>query len=235
MKCFRLPKLLLHLGLLSLLSLSFYIPIAEAKYRPKKVGGYKGPTIPTGTRGTCDDSSSADRLTPIAPLSHIGQTANPSPTVIWHVPDQSTHPMIIRLWKDKEILWETTVQSQSGLMTQTLPSLTPNQIYRWQVVLICNPKRPSQNQVIEAPITYRPLQIPIAPQLDSLTQAELWYDALSVAKTDRKLYQSLLTDLVEVETLAQSPGTGIATETPQTNLNRDLQQHLTNLKRLLLP
>ena len=226
----KLPKLLLHLSLISLISLS--APIAEAKYRPKKVGSYKGPTIPTGTRGTCDDSKNPQRLTPIAPLSHIGQTATATPSVTWHVPEQKSYPMTIRLWKDTDILWETTLQSQSGLMTQTLPKLNPNQIYRWQVVLICNPKRPSLNQVIEAPITYLPVKL--TTQIDQLTEAELWYDALTIAKTDRKQYQTLLTDLIETETLALPPGIGIGIAT-DTIPNRDLQQHLINLKRLLSP
>jgi hypothetical protein len=226
----NLPKLLLPLGLLSLMSLSLYTPIAEAKYRPKKVGRYKGPTIPTGTRGSCDESKSADRLTPIAPLSHIGQTANPSPNLTWFVPDQKTYPMIIRLWNDRNIVWETPLQSQPGLMTQTLPiALAPNKIYRWQVVLICNPKRPSQNQVVEIPITYLPLKLTPAltptAQIAQLSEAELWYDALDIAKTDRKLYQALLTDLVETETSA----------TTESRPDRDLQLHLANLKRLLTP
>ncbi len=237
MKNLSLPKLFLHLGLLSLISISFYTPVAEAKYRPKKVGRYRGATIPTGTRSACDGTKTADRLTPIAPFSHIGQTAIPTPTVTWFVPEQTPRTLILRLWDDTTPIWETTLQSQFGLMSHPLPKLQPDRPYRWQLVLVCKPNSPSLNQVTDAPIVYTPLKAPfptvstLAAQVEQRTNAELWYDALDLARTDPKLYPDLITDLQTIETDALQ--TLLQTEPIDPEQTDALKQHLTNLNRLL--
>lgn len=243
MKILNLPKLLLHLGILSLLTISFYTPIADAKYRPKRVGRYRGATIPTGTRSACNDAKTPDRLTAIAPVSHIGQTAKSTPTVTWFVPNTPPTPLTLRLWQDDKIIWETTLQSTSGLMSHTLPELKPNQSYRWQLVLICNPKRPSLNQVTQAFILYTPLKTPLSTppklpaQVQQLSEAELWYDALDLARTDRKLYSELLTDLKTIET--EFLNESLKATTPSNADPQDpepmetLKQHIANLTHLL--
>lgn len=239
MNAFSLPKLLLHVGFLSLFSLNGYTPIAQANYRPKpgQVGPATGPTVPTGTRGSCEGGATPQRLTAIAPLSHIGKTANPTPTVTWFVPESTPRPLTLRVWDGNKILWQTTLQTQPGLMSHPLPKLQPDRPYRWQLVLACNPSRPSQNQVTDAFILYTPLSLSRPAtreaQVVQLSEAALWYDALTIAQPDVKLYQSLITDLMTIETEAIEAQT-------QDNKNNNaktelLKQHLRNLKSLRSP
>lgn len=213
------PKLLLQLSLLSIL---FYAPIAEARYRPKKLTRYTGTTGTTGTRGICDDSQPKQRLTAIAPLSHIGETINSTPNVTWFIPDSTSHSLILRLWDNNKIIGETPLKSTSGLMTVPLPtSLIPDRTYRWQVSLICDPSRPSKNQVTQALITYSPV-----PKTIVAIPEERWYDALSAALPNRKQYQELLIDLKSIEANA------LAAEPKDSDRFELLEQHLKNLNGL---
>ena len=212
----NLPKLLLNLSLLSIL---FYTPIAEAKYRPRRVKTYTGTTGTTGTRGICDDSKPQQRLTAIAPLSHIGETSSSTPSVTWFVPDSTPHSLILRLWDNNKIVGETSLKSTSGLMTVPLPiALVPDQTYRWQVSLICDPSRPSKNQVTHAFITHSSTIVPASE--------ERWYDALNAVLPNSKQYQELLTDLKTFEMNA------LAAEPKGTDRFELLEQHLKSLNNL---
>jgi hypothetical protein len=229
---------------LSLLAIGLYAPPATARYQPKKVRRYIGRTVPTATRGSCEGLQTQQSLIPLAPLSHIGQTATPTPTVTWSVPDQTTYEITFRLWQqtspDKEtIVWSKTgIQSQPGLMQLTLPAeakLIPDTQYRWQVVLKCNPSKPSQNQAINAYITYTPTPdiqpTPSSPteQVDRLATANLWYDALTAALPHPTLYRSLLTDLETVEANA------LSTEEWPSAQKQNLTKHQTSLRQLIQP
>ena len=212
----NLPKLILNLSLISIL---FYAPIAEAKYRPRRVKTYTGTTGTTGTRGICDNSKPQQRLTAIAPLSHIGETSSSTPSVTWFVPDSTSHSLILRLWDDNKIVGETPLESTSGLMTVPLPAtLVPDRTYRWQISLICDPSRPSKNQVTHAFITHNPT---IAPASE-----ERWYDALNAALPNPKQYQELLTDLKTIETDA------LTTEPKESDRFELLEQHVKSLNNL---
>ena len=208
------PKLLLSLSLLSIL---FYTPIAEAKYRPRRVKTYIGTTGTTGTRGICDNSNPQQRLTAIAPLSHIGETSSSTPSVTWFVPDATPHSLILRLWDNNKIVGEIPLKSTSGLMTVSLPTaLVPDRTYRWQVSLICDPSRPSKNQVTHAFIIHSA----------TIASEERWYDALNTSLPNPKQYQELLTDLKTIETNA------LTTETKGSDRFELLEQHLKSLNNL---
>jgi hypothetical protein len=231
--------------LLALLLTTFSSPLAKARpyqppkvgqyrspttlgtrYRPtRKVGQHKSPTIPQGTRGTCETLDSTRNLTAIAPLSHIGQTSRTNPTFVWFIPDQSPHKITFRLLEvvsDKKSLkvWEKEIDSQAGFMGLTLPTemaLRPNQQYRWQVLLQCDPSSPAKNRLIVTPIIYQPSPKAIAnhspeQQIADFATADYWYDALAMAITTPKLYRPLLEDLVEIETEAIKDPTQSETE-----------------------
>jgi hypothetical protein len=197
-----------------------------SRYRPtRKVGQHKSPTIPQGTRGTCETLDSTRNLTAIAPLSHIGQTSRTNPTFVWFIPDQSPHKITFRLLEvvsDKKSLkvWEKEMDSQAGFMGLTLPTemaLRPNQQYRWQVLLQCDPSSPAKNRLIVTPIVYQPSPKAIAnhspaQQIVDFATADYWYDALAMAITTPKLYRPLLEDLMEIETEAIKDPTQSETE-----------------------
>jgi Domain of Unknown Function (DUF928) len=195
----------------------WFAPVAVAKYRPpKKISAPTG----TGTNTTRGDScnalaTNANRntnvgLTPLAPISHVGQTSFLRPTFVWFVPDRQPYLLQFRLYKaDGQMLYRTQMQSQMGIMQFSLPQNQPfllvGQTYDWQIVLVCNANAPSMNVVTTAKIAVvqansaLPTQLAAAqnPQqrIDLYADAGLWYDALAEARKNPQ-NPSATTDLL---------------------------------------
>lgn len=198
-----------------ILTLSIGIaPVALAKYRPPPK-----PSAPKGTRpwisrgGSCDGNA-AGKLTPLVPLSHVGQTSSQRPTFVWFVPDRTPHPLQFRLLKSNgKFLYRTEMQSQPGMMQfslpQNQPELATGQVYRWQVVLVCDPQVPLSNVVVAAkievvkPAASLQTQLAAAPtpqqQSDLYAEAGLWYDAITAALkvSETAQNQSAVLDLLD--------------------------------------
>jgi hypothetical protein len=231
MKTVIRPVTLISLSLTLLLVFSLAAEARKQRYRPNRPGRYTGNTTTTGTRGSCEDSRTPLSLTAIAPLNHIGQTASAKPTLTWYVPDQKSHNMELRLLQSenddtqlRQVVWQSPERfpSQAGFMQQTLPEtikLSPEKVYIWQVTLFCNPKRPSQDQVVEAPIQF------VQPSGTAPNTANSpWYDLLQEANGNVTNISGLIQDLLEVEVATQ-------TNSPQVKEHHDrLQQVLTTLQ-----
>lgn len=212
-----------------LLTLSIGIaPVALAKYRPPKNPSAPKERGTNTTRGDSCDRNAAGKLTPLVPLSHIGQTSSSRPTFVWFVPglketsaraDRTLHPLQFRLFtRTGQPLYRTELQSQPGIMQislpQNQPEFTTGQIYRWQVVLVCDPNAPSRNVVVAAEIeVVKPaasLQTQLAatptPQQQSDLYAEegLWYDAIAAALKAPKTAQNQSVVLDLLASLASS-------------------------------
>lgn len=169
---------------------------ALAEYKPP--ANQKPPssrTTSTVARGGCEGSGGTS-LTALAPYSHIGQTVSTHPTFAWYVPDAQSYPLELRLYQ-YDISGDTKIQtiklqSYPGVMTWSIPEEQPGllvgQRYRWQVVILCNPNRPSNALVTEADIEVVAMPSALANALsttgDRLIRANLyaelglWYDAL---------------------------------------------------------
>ena len=182
------------------LSLLLHMPaIAFAGYTPpsRPSAPKRGTTTPTGVRGGCGGEAKIP-LTAIAPVKHVGQTTSTHPTVAWFVPDQKSYPIELTLFEAGETgrgtaIFATKLQSTSGMMTFSLPKDQPGlavgKQYVWQVAMLCNPNRPSQDRWVEMLVEV----VPISPDLkarlaatnDPLQRSQLygesgfWYDALA--------------------------------------------------------
>jgi Domain of Unknown Function (DUF928) len=190
-------KYLLYPLLIVFFSLFFEITIAKAKYKPNtNTTSPKSPTTTTGTRGGCNEQTPTT-LTALAPQSQIGQTVSQFPTFSWFVPDSQPLPMEFRLYKydasnRPQLIEKVKMQSKPGIMQRSLsrdhPGLSINQTYRWQVVIFCNPNRPSTALVTEALVKVIEINPTLKKQVsttnNALEKVELfaksnfWYDAL---------------------------------------------------------
>lgn len=188
--------------------------VVRAEYKPPT--SQKPPTgKTTGTisRGGC--SGGAESLTALAPYSHVGQTSSPHPTLAWFVPDSQSYAMEVRLDKydpsgDRTRLRTVQLQSQPGIMVLSLSEqkLSTGR-YRWQVVILCNPNRPSSALVVEADIDVvdRPADLADAlsaarplTRVNLFAESGLWYDALGEAlRAEEPTIQALLADLAALE------------------------------------
>lgn len=202
------------------LSISLWIsPVMLAKYRPPKKPSAPKETVTNTTRGgTCEAKSSAS-LTPLVPFSHVGQTSSQHPTFTWFVPDRAPHPQQFRLFKPNgQLVYSTEMQSQSGLMSITLPPNQPKlaigQLYQWQVVLVCDPNVPSMNamavaeiQVVE-PTASLQAQLADAPtpqrRIDLYAESGLWYDAIAEARKISETPQNQVAVMDLLESLARA-------------------------------
>lgn len=176
-------------------------PIAVAGYRPppRPSAPGRGTTTPTGVRGGCGGEAKVP-LTALAPVKHVGQTTSSHPTVAWFVPDQKSYSIELTLFEATEkgrgkILYTTKLPSKAGIMTFSLPSDQPGLIvgkqYLWQVAMVCNPNRPSQDKWVETAMEVMPVPPDLKTKLASTTNplqrsqlygaAGFWYDALAEA------------------------------------------------------
>jgi hypothetical protein len=159
-------------------------------------------TTITGSRGkgSCSEQATT-KLTPLAPHSHSGQSANSHPTFAWHIPDTEPYPVEFRLYEydatqrngEGKTIAKETLSSTPGIMSYTLPSDSPGlsvgKKYIWQVILVCNPNSPSQSLVVGTEINIVNQSAKIKAKLnntsnnitkaDIYAEAGLWYDALA--------------------------------------------------------
>lgn len=209
------------------LGLSFFcIDAAIAGYQPPK--HHSAPTsagTTTGTRRGCSSDTTAS-LTALAPQAHVGQSSNSHPTFMWFMPDEKPFVMEFELYEKTAIgrqnINRQQLTSQQGWMSFTLPqtatALSPDKDYFWQVIVYCNPNRPSSALVASAELKIQALPTVLASQLDqapaATTKVELlaeggfWYDAMAELNTStpqaQQLRTALLQDLATFETgLAQ--------------------------------
>jgi hypothetical protein len=214
-------RIIYSAGIASLiLSVSLSIvPVALAKYTPPKKPSAPKETGTNTTRGGSCEANSALGLTALVPFSHVGETISGHPTFTWFVPDRSFHLMQFRLFSSTgQPLYRTEMQSQPGIMQfslpPNLPPLTIGQSYKWQVVLVCEPRVPSMNVVATAEIQVvqpaESLQAQLAaaqtPQqrIDLYAGAGLWYDAIAEARKASETSQNQTPLLELLDALASS-------------------------------
>lgn len=218
---------LLYQLLISFFSLLFQITAALGEYKPNpKPSAPKSATTTTGTRGGCHEKT-ATTLTAIAPQTNTGQTVSQFPTFTWFVPDSKSLPMEFRLYKYEssdrsQLVEKVKLRSQPGIMQHSLsqdrPGLSVNQTYRWQVIIFCNPNRPSTALVTEAIVKVVGMNPNLKQRLfttnNTLEKAELfakshfWYDALAEGfknSNERSSKNQQLRILEDLATLEKQP------------------------------
>jgi hypothetical protein len=231
--------------LISFFSLFFGTTVVLGEYKPnKKPSTPKTPTTTTGTRGGCNEKNQTT-LTALAPQSQIGQTVSQFPTFSWFVPNSKPLPMEFRLYKydasnQPQLIEKVKMQSKPGIMQRSLsrdhPGLSINQTYRWQVVIFCNPNRPSTALVTEALVKVVEINPTLKKQLDTTNDAfekaelfaksNFWYDALgesfenSNKESVNNYHLSLLEKLANLEKAPQK---------------KRIQNIIVNQRKLLLP
>jgi hypothetical protein len=169
-----------------------------------------------GVRGQCSRQSGLSLLA-LAPSGAESTFATSRPTLAWFVPEEDTYSLVFQLFQNdaEEPLYDVEMTSRPGIMSWTLPAdapeLTTGEAYRWRVILICNPNRPSLSVVDEAQFVVAGPPVTTASSHDSaayinqMVAAGFWYDALALTLSDlnreqgRSLRLELLQDLVQIE------------------------------------
>jgi hypothetical protein len=150
----------------------------------------------------------------------VGQTISTHPTFAWFVPNAQPLPLEFYLYEygengSRQVLYQAEMDSVAGMMFLALPEEQPalqvGQTYRWQVVLLCNPNRPSSALVAGADLKVVDAPAPLAAALtatddridrvDLYAEQGLWYDAFAAALTTYPASRPLrlLEDLARLE------------------------------------
>ena len=213
-----------------------------------------------GSGGGCSGTETTN-LTAIAPYTHIGQTNSTHPTFVWFVPDRQSYPVELQLseYSPKSAsgkgntIFKVRLQSSPGIMSYSLPKnqpgLSSGQKYVWQVAILCNPNRPSEDLVFSTAIivvdTPMSLQKQLTTAIDSLAKANLyaevglWYDALAevVQAKDNSLAQKstdeLLQELIAIEKLNQEENINTNDINEQRRIILTRQEHQKRLEQIL--
>lgn len=208
-----------------------------------------------GDGGGCSGTETTN-LTALAPYTHIGQTASTHPTLAWFVPDRQSYPVELQLSEYSpssadgkgDTIHKIRLESSPGIMSYSLPQnqlgLSSGQRYVWQVAVLCNPNRPSEDLVVstETVVVNIPtaLQKQITTVKDSIARADLyaeaglWYDALAEVVLLKDNPQAvdftnrLLEQLIEIERLDNSKKIE-----EQSKIILTQQEHQKRLERVL--
>lgn len=221
-------KKLIGSRLMSSLMLASSVAImsaALAEYQPPdNQKPPSGKTSSTFTRDGCQGNQSTS-LTALAPQEHVGQTASTRPTFAWFIPDSQPYPIEFRLNEHtpdgkREILLRKELQSEPGIMVLSLSEeeieLSVGQRYSWQVIVFCNPNRPSSALVVGADVDVVEMPLTLANHLSATNnsveranlyaQSGLWYDALGQVLETREVFSPNQFELTLLEDLAQVEG-----------------------------
>lgn len=180
----------------------------SSTYRPPSTARIpRGPAIPGGRRGGCAMPANLG-LTALAPQQHIGLTQSLQPMLAWFVPSTVPYGTTLQLYEYVEDSWtliseQSLGQSHYGYTSYTLPTpLNVSSLYRWNVILSCDPSRPSsdrvagaQFEIVSPPVGSAPTQTDALQQASRYAASGLWYDAVATlstteATTDQTAYLS---------------------------------------------
>ncbi len=165
--------------------------------------------------------SGEQRLTPLAPLHHLGKTAQTHPTFVWFGEHGDGAPIEFSLYAYNAArgtlapvpIYQKSLLTAAGTNAFTLPTavppLQPGQTYVWQVVLQpeCNANNvnPARN-----PWLRTAFQV-VSPQptlsVAQMAAQGLWYDALGAAWQlgSSTQFASLLQQLADLEAQQEPP------------------------------
>jgi hypothetical protein len=184
---------------------------------PPRVNRTSSGSTTGGVRGQCSRQSGLPLLA-LAPSRAEQTFVTSRPTLAWFVPEEASYDLVFQLFQSDaaEPLYDVEMTSHPGIMSWTLPAdapeLTTGETYRWRVILICNPNRPSLSVIDEAWFT-----VAISPEVttanlndaaayvNQMVAAGFWYDALAMTLSNpneeegRSLRLELLQNLAQVE------------------------------------
>lgn len=168
--------------------------------------------------GTISPKVRSDVSTPLLLLAPPGRSKTVAirPAFAWFVRDDLSVAMKFRLYRQEENnryrliseIKDDRFKTSPGITILSLASTNPELaigLYRWQVVLVCDPSHPSSNLFAESEleVVSQPpeLKTQLAKTSDPLSQASLyeragfWYDALGIAILSSSNSDSGLKDL----------------------------------------
>jgi hypothetical protein len=153
----------------------------------------------SGSRGC---QGNAVDITPLIPTNHTPTTISTHPNFLFSVKSEPKFPVRFTLVEPgvAKPLWEKElIVSRAGIMSVSIPenvNLKTNKEYVWNLVVVCNPNRPSENYYIRASVKRVSPSQELVQEIDSakshelqasiLARAGIWYDAIYTSYQGQK-------------------------------------------------
>ena len=160
-----------------------------------------------GTRSNC--SLNSEEFVALLPNTAVSRTASSNPKLYFHVPPTKRSQTIEFVLRDSQdrLVYETFIETkgQTGIMSIEIPlpvvtlnqtkSLGYNTNYHWYLSHICNPKKRSQDLVLQGWINHVALskitqeklkQLSLDEQINFYQQQGIWHDAIAIAASQRQ-------------------------------------------------
>lgn len=184
----------------------------------------RGLFIPGGRRQGCRGVLH-NGLTAIAPQTQVVPTFSIQPTLTWFVGDNAPYDITLQLYEYTGDQWVALKDvdlgpSQQGYSSYLLPDttrLTVGGLYRWDIVMLCDPARPSRNivnvayfEVVRPPAGLEQSADTLLAQAQEYATAGFWYEAIALLTSAQPTpaaidyRNALLRDLAEAEVIAAS-------------------------------
>ncbi len=167
---------------------------ANQGYVPPNKDKKQQNAVNSGSRGC--PSQPAD-ITPLIPKDHIPTTVSTRPSFLFLVKSKPERTVRFSLVEPgiSQPLWEQELTVEKpGVLSVSTPahvSLKINTKYVWNLVVVCNPTRPSENWYIRAIVKRISLSQQLAEKLDRANSyyekasifalSGIWYDALATS------------------------------------------------------
>lgn len=159
-----------------------------------------------GTRGTCQQDPKDDYYVLLRPVGEVGLTLSEHPTFFLYVPQVRSRIIQLSLLARVDEDTEEPVASvnfrsprQPGIISIRLPAIPKNslkvdQLYRWEVEIVCDRTDRSGNVALEAFIVRTTPSQALAGNLTTIGDRDratiyanngIWYDSLAAAAQQR--------------------------------------------------
>ena len=165
-------------------------------------------------------------LTVLMPTSNVGTTVAANPTLFWYVPQTTAKAADFVIFDDKDNqVYQVTLAlpGTPGIANYSLPanvSLEAGKTYKWQFALVCQPRDPSGDQLVEVveglikrtelspKLKAQLVQAPPLEQAKLYAQAGIWQETLTILaqlRSSRPTEWEELLKSVGLDAIAQAP------------------------------
>ncbi|NJL50978.1 MAG: DUF928 domain-containing protein [Hydrococcus sp. SU_1_0] len=163
-------------------------------------------------------------ITSLIPTSHTATTISAQPNFLFLVKSVPNLPVRFSLIEPRvtEPLWKSNITvNRAGILSVSIPptvSLDVGKEYVWNLEVICNPSRPSENWYNRAVIKRVSLKPELAAKLDEtnsetekaviLANNGIWYDAIAISyhsRDEAKAHSYFQQLLAQIDILLPQP------------------------------
>ncbi|MEQ9553198.1 MAG: DUF928 domain-containing protein [Coleofasciculus sp. G3-WIS-01] len=182
------------------------------KFPPTDGTGAPERTASGGRRDLSCLQADSMSLTALVPRNNLVTTVSETPSLFFDIPQTraKTAELVLMDNQGNELAQKMIpLTGEAGVMDVKLPAtakLEMNQIYRWELAIICNSQDRTQDVFIQGKLQRRELPAELVRQLETsdlpqqaqlYAEAGIWHESLAIALRLRDTYPNALAGLLQ--------------------------------------